>query len=121
MRTGYTISAIGHALVLGWGLVTFSAKPFDASPTDSVLADVISESEFNELTAGSKTAKQVAKPAPVVDKVGDVKEPTKDPLLKVSNKQEVVTETAPPPAPRPPDIKPPEPQPLAPDERSAAR
>jgi colicin import membrane protein len=108
MRTGYTISAIGHALVLGWGLVSFSPKPFEVSPTDSVMADVISESEFNQLTAGIKTAQQVTKPVPVADKIGDVKEPPKDPVQKVSNKAEVQMTAAQPPAPQPPDIKPPE-------------
>jgi outer membrane biosynthesis protein TonB len=111
MRTGYTISAIGHALVLGWGLVSFSAKPFEVSPTDSVMADVISESEFNQLTAGIKTAQQVTKPVPVADKIGDVKEPPKDPVQKVSNKAEVQMTAAQPPAPQPPDIKPPEQKP----------
>jgi outer membrane biosynthesis protein TonB len=111
MRTGYTISVIGHALVLGWGLVSFSAKPFDVSPTDSVMADVISETEFNNLTAGVKTAKQVAKPVPVVDKIGEVKEPPKDPVQKVIDKPEVQMSAAQPPAPQPPDIKPPEQKP----------
>ena len=113
MRTGYTISAIGHALVLGWGLVSFSAKPFEVSPTESVLADVISESEFNQLTAGLKTARQVTKPAPMVDKIGDVKEPPKDPVQKVSNKPEVQMTVAQPPAPQLPEIKPPEQKPPA--------
>jgi colicin import membrane protein len=71
------------------------------------MADVISESEFNQLTAGIKTAQQVTKPVPVVDKIGDVKEPPKDPVQKVSNKQEVQPTAAQPPAPQPPDIKPP--------------
>jgi outer membrane biosynthesis protein TonB len=110
MRTGYTISTIGHALVLGWGLISFSAKPFAVSPTDAVMADVISETEFNQLTAGTHTAQQVTNPAPVVDKVGDVKEPPKDPVAKVTNKPEVQMTAAEPPAPRPPDIKP-EPKP----------
>src|SRR5215472_9872594 len=111
MRTGYTISAIGHALVLGWGLVWFSAKPLEVPPTDSVVADVISETEFSQLTAGSQNAKQTPKPAPVVDKAGDVKAPPKDPTLKVSDKQEVQTATATPPAPPQPDVKPPDPKP----------
>ena len=72
MRTGYTISAIGHALVLAWGLVSFSAKPFEVEPVDSVSADIISERELSELTAGSKTAKQVTKPVPIVDKIGEL-------------------------------------------------
>ena len=108
MRTGYTISAIGHALVLGWGLVSFSAKPFEVPPADAVVADVISETEFSQLTAGSKTAQQTSKPTPVVDKIGDVKAPSKVPQLKVADKPEVQTETAPPPAPLQPDLKPPE-------------
>jgi outer membrane biosynthesis protein TonB len=111
MRIGYTISTIGHALVLGWGLVSFSAKPFEVSPTDAVMADVISETEFNQLTAGTHAAQQVTNPAPVVDKIGDVKEPPKDPVAKVTNKPEVQMTAAEPPAPRPPDIKPPEPKP----------
>src|SRR5262249_54286078 len=110
MRTGYTISAIGHALVLGWGLVPFSAKPFEVSPTESIMADVISETEFNNLTAGMKTAQQVTKPVPVVDKIGEMKVPPKDPVRKVSDKPEVQMTAAQPPAP-PPDIKPSEQKP----------
>jgi colicin import membrane protein len=130
MRTGYTVSAIGHALVLGWGLVSFSAKPFEASPADSVMADVISESEFNQLTVGIKTAQQVTKPVPVVDKVGEVKESPKDPVQKVSNKPEVQMTAAQPPVPQPPNVKPPEqkppeskppePKPAAPQPAAAA-
>jgi colicin import membrane protein len=78
---------------------------------DSIVADVITDTEFSQITAGSRTAKQTPKPTPVVDKVGEVKEQPKDPLLKVASKQEVVTDTAPPPAPPQPDIKPPDPKP----------
>jgi colicin import membrane protein len=106
MKAGTTISAIGHAIILGWGLVSFSAKPLEAPPVDAVVADVISETEFSQITNGVRTAKQTPKPAPVVDKVGEVKEPPKDPTLKVANKQEVVTDSAPPPAPPQPDPKP---------------
>ena len=109
MKAGYTISATAHALILGWGLVSFSAKPLEAPPTDAVETEVISEVEFSRLTSGLRTAKQVTKPVPVVDKVGEVREPPKDPLLKVTEKQEVMTTTAPPPPA--PDVKPPDPKP----------
>src|SRR5215471_18982204 len=113
MRAGYTISAIGHILVLGWGLISFSAKPFEVQPVEAIMTDVITESELSAITAGSKTAKQVTKPAPVVDKIGEVKDPPKDPIQKVSDKQEIRTATAEPPAPSTPDVKPPEPKPAA--------
>jgi colicin import membrane protein len=106
MKAGYTISAMAHALILGWGLLTFSAKPLEAPPVDSVVADVITDTEFSQITNGSKTAKQTPKPTPVADKVGEVKEQPKEPTLKVALKQEVLTDTAPPPAPSQPDPKP---------------
>jgi colicin import membrane protein len=120
MRTGYTISAVGHALVLAWGLVAFAAKPFDMSPIDSVSADVISESEFTQLTAGSKNAKKVTKPLPVADKIGEVKEAPKDPIQKLTEKAEVQMAAAqPPPDIKPPEAKPPEPKPAAPPPEAA--
>ncbi len=112
MRTGYTISVIGHALALGYGLISFSAKPFDIPPIDSVSADVISEAEFTKLTAGSKTAKAVAKPIPVVDKIGAVKDPPKDPMRKAADKPPIQMAAAqPPPAMKPPEPKPAEAKP----------
>ena len=106
MKAGYTISAAAHALILGWGLVSFSARPLEAPHVDSIVADVITDTEFSQIPAGSRTAKQTPKPTPVVDKVGEVKEQPKEPTLKVATKQEVVTDTAPPPAPPQPDPKP---------------
>ena len=112
MRTGYTISVIGHALALGYSLISFSAKPFDMPVVDSVSADVISEAEFSRLTAGSKTAKTVAKPVPVVDKIGAVKDPPKDPMRKAADKPPVQMAAAqPPPAVKLPEPKPAEPKP----------
>ncbi len=63
------------------------------------MADVISEREFSQLVKGSKTApKPVAKPLPVVDKVGEPKEVAPNPAPKVSDKPEIkVADAAPPP------------------------
>jgi colicin import membrane protein len=110
MKTGTTISAIGHGLVLAWCLVSFSAKPFDLAPVDSVAVDVISENDLSRLVAGSKTAPQVEKPRPIVDKIGPASEPVKDPVAKPVTKPPVpMAEAAPPPAPKQPDPKPPKP------------
>jgi len=126
MRTGYTISAIGHGLVLAWSLYSFSAKPFDMVPVESVAADVISEREFSQLMTGAKTAPKVAMPLPVVDKIGEPKEVVTEPAPKVSDKPEIKVAEAVPPKPaesQPPEAKPapaaatsdskPEPDPIA--------
>ena len=110
MTTGTTISAIGHGLVLASGLLWFSAKPFENAPVDSVMVDVMSEREFSELTAGLKTAPKLDKPQPVVDRIGEPKEPAKDPFANVLDKPEIKTAEARPAAAPP---KPAEPKPVA--------
>src|SRR5690348_6438019 len=110
MRTGLTISVTGHAAVLLWALVSFSAKPFEATSTDSLPVDIISETDFSQLTAGSRQAPKAEKPKPLVDKVGETK-PTPVEAQKVSDKQEVVTASA-TPTPPIPEPKPPEPKPV---------
>jgi len=109
MRASLTISTVGHLALLVWGLVTFASKPFAAA--ESVAVDVISDAEFSQIMAGSKTAPRADAPKPIVDKVADESKPVKDPTPKVSEKPEILAtaETAPPP--KPPEAKPPEPKP----------
>jgi hypothetical protein len=113
MKLGLPVSTFGHAAILIWALVSFSAKTFDAS-SESMLVDVVSNTEFSQLTAGSEKAQKVAAPKPVVDKVADEQNPVKDPTLKISNKPpiEATSEGSPPPpdpAPEPTQAKPAEP------------
>lgn len=102
MRTGLTISAMGHAALLLWGVVSFSARPYEATPTDSLPVDIISATEFSQLTAGAKNAPQVETPKPVVEKIAE-RTPVKDPAAKVAEKPEI-TPTA-EPAAAPPQAK----------------
>jgi hypothetical protein len=106
MKLGLPISTIGHAAVLIWALVSFSAKTFDAS-SDSMLIDVVSTTEFSKLTAGSEKATKAAPPKPIVDKVADEPKPTQDPTPKVSEKPpiEATAEEAPPPPEAAPESK----------------
>lgn len=113
MTPGTAISATAHALLLAWGLFTFSARPFDVAAANSVMADVISESEFSQLTAGIKTAPQKEKPQPIVDKIGDPKPAPADPVAKASEKPEVRPPSADPAAAPPPPPPPPQPTPHA--------
>lgn len=101
MKVGVTISTIGHVGLLLWGLVSFAAKPLDAAPSESLPVDIISDSEFSQITAGVKTAQKVETPKPVVEKVAEQKA-VEDPTQKVMDKPEIMASadpTMPPPLP----------------------
>ena len=104
-----------HVLVLGWGLVSFSSKAFDLMPEESVPVDVISADQLAKVMAGMKTG-QKEKPKPLVEKVAEAK-PVEDAVGKITEKAPVVTDTAPPPAPKveekPVEKKPDPPKPVA--------
>jgi colicin import membrane protein len=100
LKAGLTISLIGHAAVLLWGLAAFAAKPNDAPPVESLPVEFVSAKEFSQLTAGVKNApKPLDQPKPLADKVGDVK-PVKQLASKVADKPEVTTDAAAPPQPK---------------------
>jgi len=110
MKSGVTISTLGHAILLAWGLLSFSARPFDAATAESLPVDIISATDFSQMTAGVKTAPKAEAPKPVVEKVADDPKPVKNPEAKVSEKPEIEAQKddAPPPAPQvQPEKKPP--------------
>src|SRR5215468_6337252 len=102
MRKGLTISAVVHAMVLLWSLITFGPRAFE-KPIASVPVDVISASDFSRMTAGSRTAPKAPVPKPVVDKVGATKL-ADNPAPKVTDKPEII-KTAEKQTP-PPEAKP---------------
>lgn len=117
MYAGWTISAIAHVALLVWGLVSFTTRPLDKPPTESLPVDVISASEFSQLTKGSRTAPQAEAPKPLVEKVAEPKPPVENPTAKVvENKPEIVAtaERIEPPAPEPEKKKPEPPKPPTP-------
>jgi outer membrane biosynthesis protein TonB len=103
MRVGLTISAVGHAALLLWSVVSFAARSDFVPPTESLPIDIISASEFSQMTAGSKDAPKKEPAKPKVEKIGD-KKLVDNPATKiVDNKPEIVRTTE--------DPKPPEPKP----------
>jgi outer membrane biosynthesis protein TonB len=113
MRTGLTISGAGHAAVLLWGVLTLVIRPYHADSTPALPVDLISASEFSQMTNGAKNAPQVEHPKPVADKTGEVM-PIDDPTAKLAKKEiKAATDTPPVPEPKPPEPKvkkPPQPQ-----------
>jgi outer membrane biosynthesis protein TonB len=111
MKTGLTISAMIHAALLLWGVISFAARPLEAKPNDALPVDIISDKQFSELTKGVKNAPKDKPPAPLVEKIADPK-PVDDSSAKVTEKKELIAAKAdapPPPAEEPapkPEAKP---------------
>jgi len=88
MRTAYTISAIGHAAVLLWSVWSLAAKPLPVSSNEGLPVDLVTASDFSNITAGSKAAPKTDTAKPLVEKVAEAK-PVEDPTAKVVEKKEV--------------------------------
>jgi hypothetical protein len=124
MRTGLAISSVAHATLLVWAVVTFTASPLVSMPTDSLPVDIITPTEFSQLTAGSKTAKLQEKPKPLVEKEAEKKQ-VADHTAKVSEKKEIdatKNEQTPPKPVEKTESKPePKPEPPKPAEKAEAK
>lgn len=88
-----------HVLVIGWGLVSFSSKVFESIPEESLPVDIISADQLAKVAAGMKSGKK-ENPKPLVEKVAEAK-PVDDTVGKITEKAPVVTDTTPPPQPKP--------------------
>jgi colicin import membrane protein len=124
MRTGLAISSVVHASVLLWALLTFTTNPLESMPSDSLPVDIISPTEFSQLTAGSKTAKRQETPKPLVEKEGEKKQ-VEDHTAKISEKKELQAtknEQTPPKPVEKTESKPePKPEPPKPAEKAEAK
>jgi hypothetical protein len=108
MRTGVTISVVGHVAVIVWASVTIGVAPLILSSPNPIVVDVQSDVNFSQLTPGVSQAAPVEKPAPLVEKIRESK-PAEDPAAKVVESREITASTdAPPPVPtpRPPATEP---------------
>jgi outer membrane biosynthesis protein TonB len=104
------VSAVVHAVVLGWGVMTFTGKPPITVSAESLPVDIVSVSEFTQLTSGSKNAIKVEAAKPLADKVGERTE-VDDPTAKVAKKAvHAATDEETPPLPEPKPPSPPEKQ-----------
>ncbi len=107
IRPGMTISCIGHAAALAFGVIAISAQPMEAPPVQALPVSFVSEKDFSQLTQGVKNAPQLKVPdiKPLADKVDDTK--SIDQLApKVSTKPEITTPTAKPVSEAKPETKP---------------
>jgi hypothetical protein len=114
MRVGLTTSVLGHAIILGLGLVAFTTRPLEAEKIEALPVELISVDETTDLLKGDEDSRVLPeeKPQPKPDVVAEI--PAPEPEEKPAEK--VVEATAPPPPPPPPPepepevIEPPEPE-----------
>ncbi len=94
MRFGLPISFVGHALILGWGLIAFDhSKPNEPAQPLPVEVAMITEDGLTRLTKGSRRSK-LLEAAP------------KPPAPDSKAKKKVKSPKPPPPATPPPELAP---------------
>jgi outer membrane biosynthesis protein TonB len=106
MKTASVISTLGHGAFLAWALLTFTGDKFEVTPAESLPVDLITASEFSQMTKGAKDAPTAEAPKPVVEKKAEPK-PVEEIKPQVTEKKEVAPTQAsapPPPAQPQPDI-----------------
>ncbi len=107
MKTGMTISCVGHAVALGCALLALSAAPMEVPAVDSLPVQFISQKDFTKLTQGVKNAPKlkIDMPKPLADRV-DAPKAVDQLAPKAADKPEIKTNSA-KAAPQPkPETKP---------------
>jgi outer membrane biosynthesis protein TonB len=89
VKAGWTISAVLHAGVLAYGLIAFATRPLNQPPPEVLSTDIISATDFSQITSGIRTAPKAETPAPLVEKVAEAK-PVENPAAKIVEKPEIV-------------------------------
>ena len=107
MKPGMTISCLGHAAALAFGVMAISAQPMDAPPVATLPVSFISAKDFTQLTQGVKNAPQLKIPdlKPLADKV-DLPKPVDQAAPKVADKPAITTDSSKPKADPKPNPKP---------------
>lgn len=108
-NAGMVVSSVAHAAVLAYAVIGFTnAKTFEPSP-EALPVEVLTLSEFDELTKGSNISKEIAD-APKV-KAKEVAAVTPKPLPPAPDAKEDVAAPPPEPEAAEPPAEPQEPEP----------
>jgi outer membrane biosynthesis protein TonB len=120
MRVGLVTSSILHVVLLGWGLISFDATPFETDPVDALEPELVTMAEFTRLREGDKKAedRQVKAPREIkAEPEPTPPEPVEDPGVNEKPLDAPPTETPakvaalPQPTPEPEKAPEPEPEP----------
>lgn len=98
MRVALSVSTVGHAAILAWGMIAMpNVDPYESTPQPPLPIDLVSITEFTQITAGTRDGDKEIEPAPPkpVEEAKPVEQPKPDPNPKAEAK------VAPAPAPEP--------------------
>ncbi len=98
MRVALSVSTVGHAAILAWGMIAMpNVDPYESTPQPPLPIDLVSITEFTQITAGTRDGDKEIEPAPPkpVEEAKPVEQPKPDPKPKAEAK------VAPAPAPEP--------------------
>ena len=100
MRVGLTTSIVGHAIILGMGLIALSTSPLESEKIEALPVDLVSTDEVTDLLKGEKSSKKLPEETPQPKPEVKAETPAPQPAEKPAEK--VVEATPPPPPPPPP-------------------
>jgi len=64
MRTGLLASAAVHLVLLGWGLITLTGSPLDASHIETLPVEFVEVTELTDLDLGKESGEEADTPSP---------------------------------------------------------
>lgn len=64
MRTGLLVSTAVHLVILGWGLITLTASPLDASDIETLPVEFVEITDITDLDLGEESAEAAETPSP---------------------------------------------------------
>ena len=109
VRAGLTVSSLGHAVILGWGLIAFAPAAFDTPPAESMPVDLVPITDLTELRAGNKDAPKKEEAKQTGEKKEEVKRAPEgeQPKPKLPEVKQAATPPEPKPEPKlEPEAKP---------------
>lgn len=99
MRPGLAVSGVAHAVVLGWGLLTFAPNPLEAPLTEAMPVDLVPIDDITRTRQGKKDAPKIEEKI-AAEKIEQPKQ-TPEVEKKAEKKPEIKAAAPPPPAEQP--------------------
>ncbi|MGH6923508.1 MAG: hypothetical protein ACRED5_07185 [Propylenella sp.] len=119
MRTGITVSIIGHAVILGLGLIAFpDMRSLESEKIEALPVELISVDEITDLAPGIESSEELPEETPQPTPEIEAEAPSPEPEEIPAETPVEAAEAPPPPEPAPepePEPEPtPPPEPVAP-------